>query len=80
MHDPKPSTPTPEDPREREPIHDPPVDPEHDIEQIEPVRQAEPDEVVFDAEIVEQWGSMTTGSDPPDAASREASAYRGPAG
>jgi hypothetical protein len=49
---PPPSTPTPEDPREREPIHDPPVNPEHDIEQETPVRQAEkdpsPDRVVFD--------------------------------
>lgn len=25
-----PGSPTPEDPRQREPIHDPPVDPEHD--------------------------------------------------
>lgn len=55
---PRPMTPTPEDPREREPIQDPPVNPEHDIERKEPVRQAEgieagnpnADEVVFDAE------------------------------
>jgi hypothetical protein len=58
---PPPSTPTPEDPREREPIHDPPVNPEHDVERETPVRQAEgdiekgvepadpsPDRVVFD--------------------------------
>lgn len=37
-----PSTPTPEDPRQREPIHDPPVDPEHDdFERENPVRQAD---------------------------------------
>ncbi|MBX5461185.1 MAG: hypothetical protein IRZ28_08850 [Steroidobacteraceae bacterium] len=36
-----PGTPTPEDPRQREPIHDPPVDPEHDeLERVNPVRQA----------------------------------------
>jgi hypothetical protein len=47
---PPPSTPTPEDPRQREPIHDPPVNPEHDAGET-PVRQAEnpsPDQVVFD--------------------------------
>jgi hypothetical protein len=27
---PTPDIPTPEDPREREPMHDPPIDPEHD--------------------------------------------------
>jgi hypothetical protein len=37
---PNPPLPTPEDPRQNEPIHDPPVDPEHDIERPEPVRQA----------------------------------------
>jgi hypothetical protein len=38
---PRPSGPTPEDPRQREPIHDPPVDPEHDeVERENPVRQA----------------------------------------
>jgi hypothetical protein len=26
----QPGTPTPEDPREHEPLHDPPIDPEHD--------------------------------------------------
>lgn len=26
----QPGTPTPEDPREHEPMHDPPIDPEHD--------------------------------------------------
>jgi hypothetical protein len=58
----KPSTPTPEDPRQREPIQDPPVNLEHDIEQDEPVRQAEgeaaadpnPDQVVFDANKTER--------------------------
>jgi hypothetical protein len=58
---PPPSTPTPEDPRQREPIHDPPVNPEHDVERETPTRQAEgdiekgvvpqdpsPDQVVFD--------------------------------
>ena len=38
----QPGTPTPEDPRQNEPIHDPPVDPEHDdIERTNPTRQAE---------------------------------------
>jgi hypothetical protein len=37
----QPGNPTPEDPRQNEPIQDPPVDPEHDeIERINPVRQA----------------------------------------
>jgi hypothetical protein len=36
--DPPPS-PTPEDPREREPIHDPPIEPEHDADEGT-VRQA----------------------------------------
>jgi hypothetical protein len=57
----QPGAPTPEDPRQREPIQDPPLDPEHDdVERINPVRQAEdiergvgakdpaPDTVVFD--------------------------------
>jgi hypothetical protein len=36
-----PGAPTPEDPRQREPIKDPPIDPEHDdIERENPVRQA----------------------------------------
>lgn len=35
-----PGTPTPEDPRQREPMHDPPVDPAHDIGEDVPVRQA----------------------------------------
>ena len=36
-----PGGPTPEDPRERQPIQDPPIDPEHDeIERQNPVRQA----------------------------------------
>jgi hypothetical protein len=38
----EPGSPTPEDPRQREPIRDPPVDPEHDdVKRINPVRQAE---------------------------------------
>ena len=38
---PHPNTPTPEDPRQNEPIRDPPVDPEHDdVERLNPVRQA----------------------------------------
>jgi len=57
----KPSTPMPGDPRENEPMHDPPVNPEHDIEQEEPVRQAsgvevpdpQPDQVVIDANETE---------------------------
>jgi hypothetical protein len=37
-----PGQPTPEDPRQREPIHDPPIDPEHDdVERVNPVRQGE---------------------------------------
>jgi|GEM_PF-1743771 len=56
----QPGKPTPEDPRQREPMQDPPVDPEHDdIERENPVRQAgggrgveapdpSPDNVVFD--------------------------------
>ena len=58
----QPGTPTPEDPRQHEPIHDPPVDPEHDdVERVNPVRQADgdvergvgakdpaPDSIVFD--------------------------------
>lgn len=59
---PQPSTPMPEDPREREPIHDPPVDPEHDIEQDDRVRQAggpvgdgpHSGEVVFDGQEPER--------------------------
>ena len=36
-----PGQPTPEDPRQNEPIHDPPVDPEHDdMERETPVRRA----------------------------------------
>ena len=44
-----PSGPTPEDPRQREPIHDPPVDPEHDPMGNEP-REAgsERDHVIYD--------------------------------
>lgn len=38
----QPGTPTPEDPRQNEPIHDPPVDPEHDdVERLKPGRQIE---------------------------------------
>lgn len=38
----QPGTPTPEDPRENEPIQDPPIDPEHDdVERVNPVRQGE---------------------------------------
>lgn len=47
----RPGTPTPEDPRQNEPIHDPPVDPEHDdVERVKPVRQAEDpaESIVFD--------------------------------
>jgi hypothetical protein len=37
----QPGAPTPEDPRQNEPIQDPPMDPEHDdVERINPVRQA----------------------------------------
>ena len=43
---PQPTTPTPEDPREKDPVRDPPVDPEHDIEN--------PDDVVFDADETER--------------------------
>jgi hypothetical protein len=36
-----PGEPTPEDPRQNERIHDPPVDPEHDdVERQDPVRRA----------------------------------------
>ena len=42
---PQPTTPTPEDPRQKEPIHDPPVDPEHD---------QNPDRVVVDADEIER--------------------------
>lgn len=57
-----PSTPTPEDPRQNEPMHDPPVNPEHDIDEEEPVRRAEDggardlasDAVVFDADKSER--------------------------
>lgn len=38
----QPGKPTPEDPRQQEPIHDPPMDPEHDdLERLNPTRQAE---------------------------------------
>ena len=36
----QPGKPTPDDPRKDSPMVDPPVNPEHDIEQPEPVRQA----------------------------------------
>ena len=36
----QPGTPTPEDPRQNEPIHDPPVDPEHDDVERAPARHA----------------------------------------
>jgi hypothetical protein len=57
-----PSPPTPEDPRQNEPMHDPPVNPEHDIEREEPVRQARgvetpdpsPDNVIVDANETER--------------------------
>ena len=42
-----PTGPTPEDPRQREPIHDPPVDPEQDSEREQPVRQARSDEKIL---------------------------------
>lgn len=52
--------PTPEDPREHEPVRDPPIYPEHDDDRSEGVRQADdaegvmapdraPDEVVYDS-------------------------------
>jgi hypothetical protein len=47
----QPGTPTPEDPRQNEPIHDPPVNPEHDDgERPTPTRQAEDatNPIVFD--------------------------------
>ena len=37
----QPGQPTPDDPRKDAPIKDPPVNPEHDIEEPEPVRQAD---------------------------------------
>jgi hypothetical protein len=36
----QPGKPTPDDPRKEAPIKDPPVNPEHDIDEPEPVRQA----------------------------------------
>jgi hypothetical protein len=48
-----PSTPTPEDPRQKEPMQDPPVDPEHDIDQDDPPNPS-PDQVVFDANKTER--------------------------
>jgi len=53
--------PTPEDPREHEPMRDPPIYPEHDDVGVEEIRQAggnsgieapdpSPDAVVYDAE------------------------------
>ena len=42
-----PGKPTPEDPRQDAPIKDPPVHPEHDIEEPKPTRRAE-DKVLYD--------------------------------
>ncbi len=36
----QPGKPTPDDPRKEAPIKDPPVNPDHDVEEPEPVRQA----------------------------------------
>ena len=59
---PRPRTgPTPEDPREHEPVRDPPIYPDHDDVGVEEIRQAHetfgvespdpsPDAVVYDAE------------------------------
>jgi hypothetical protein len=48
----QPGTPTPEDPRQNEPIHDPPVDPEHDdVERVNPVRQAGVNEAANEAAL-----------------------------
>jgi len=55
----QPGQPTPDDPRKDSPMRDPPANPEHDIDEPEPVRQADepggietvdpsPDNVVFD--------------------------------
>jgi hypothetical protein len=48
MPDPRPGKPTPEDPRNDTPIKDPPVNPEHDIDEPEPVREASGDRVLYD--------------------------------
>jgi hypothetical protein len=39
----QPGKPTPDDPRKDAPIKDPPVNPDHDVEEPEPVRQADGD-------------------------------------
>lgn len=46
----QPGKPTPEDPRKDAPIKDPPVDPEHDIDEPEPVREAgdKKDRILYD--------------------------------
>jgi hypothetical protein len=48
MPDPRPGKPTPEDPRNDTPIKDPPVNPEHDVDEPEPVREAGGDRVLYD--------------------------------
>jgi hypothetical protein len=52
----QPGMPTPEDPRQESPMRDPPVDPEHDVDEKPPVKQAggvkatdpSPDRVLYD--------------------------------
>ncbi len=46
----QPGKPTPDDPRKEAPIKDPPVDPDRDVEEPEPVRQADEgsDRVLYD--------------------------------
>lgn len=56
MPDERPGQPTPDDPRTREPIHDPPVHPEHDPPEPPPQHARHgvkapdpaPDDVIFD--------------------------------
>jgi len=45
---PNPGKPTPDDRRKDAPIKDPPVNPEHDVDEPEPVREASGDRVLFD--------------------------------
>jgi len=52
-----PGGPTPEDPREREPIRDPPVHPEHDVERKNPVRQADPESDLAGEEPLQKGGN-----------------------
>ncbi len=49
----QPGQPTPDDPRKDSPMKDPPANPDHDIDEPEPVRQAgepdpSPDRVLYD--------------------------------